>query len=177
MFDPLATNRWFPEYRVAPDGASEASKLIGQIHKGGGLATRLRAAANAVLADSNPTTGDPALAQERDAGIATIKSAHMAPERGAIGEGLVANLSRELAANAVAEINTVKRDDDEALDILKRARRAPRTPDAPIEAQRLAHGAREISREILALAKRWDTGTLSASERARVRREFQHVFG
>src|SRR5260370_38802670 len=90
-----------------PDGSAAAVAAIDKAHAGGGLAQRLRAAANAVLADSTPTTGDPALAQERNAGIATIKSAHLAPERGAIGESLVQKISREITAT----LTTAKKDD------------------------------------------------------------------
>ncbi len=114
MFDPLARNRVFPEYQVPNDGAAEVSALIKKAHRSGGLATRLKAAAS--LADSTPITSDPALAQERDAGIAAIKAAHLAPQSGMIGEGLITKLSREMATRKGDSDDA----DDEPLDILKR---------------------------------------------------------
>jgi hypothetical protein len=129
-----------------PDGSAEVLAAIRK-SRDGGLAIRLKAAASAVLAA--PTTSDPALAAERDAGIDLLKA--MKPASGLPGESAVQKLSREIAASIATEFATLKTDgDDETLTITKRALRIARTPDAAGGIEKLASGVREIVRVAIA---------------------------
>jgi hypothetical protein len=138
---------------IRADGVAETVAAIRKSHAGSGLAIRLKAAASAVLADSAPTTSDPALALERNAGIDLLKS--MKPASGLPGEGIMQKIAREAAANIAAEFTaTLKGDDDDgddaapALDILKREHRSsPRMIGAAGGIETLASGARAIVRD------------------------------